>query len=60
MNDRMLRDDDVSEILAIDKRTLRSWRAAGTGPPTVRLGKYVRYPAAALQKWLEDLQAKAS
>lgn len=57
--DRKLAPEEVSEILAVDRRTLQSWRQAGTGPPAVRMGKYLRYSAAGLQKWLEDRESES-
>lgn len=54
MNERMLAPEEVSDLLSIEQRTLRSWRQAGTGPPAIRMGKYVRYPAAELEKWIAE------
>lgn len=47
-----LSEADFSTQLGIDIRTARRWRRAGTGPPFVRLGKGVLYPAAKFQTWL--------
>lgn len=59
MIDRMLPPQEVSDLLGVEQRTLYSWRQAGTGPPSVRLGKYVRYPVSGLQKWIEERELES-
>ena len=59
IDDRMLAPEEVSQILSMDVRTLRSWRQAGTGPPAVRMGKYVRYPASELQAWMDSRKVES-
>lgn len=43
---------EVAELLRVSERTVRRWRAEGTGPPAVRVGKAVRYRRA-VDDWLE-------
>jgi hypothetical protein len=50
----MLNTDEVSVILDVTPSTLIAWRAQKKGPPYVRLNSLIRYPRAALQKWIEE------
>lgn len=49
---RMLPPEQVADQLGVTVRTLYAWRQAGTGPPAVKLGKYIRLPADGLRDWL--------
>lgn len=58
---QFLDTDAVAERYGISPETVRRWRASGTGPPFVRLGKHVRYPVPELEQWERDrLQAEAT
>lgn len=51
-NDRLLRAEDVAEMLGVPK----SWVYAQSRAnliPTVRLGRYYRYRAEAIRSWVE-------
>jgi predicted DNA-binding transcriptional regulator AlpA len=50
--DRLLTQAEVSAMLAIPRRTLRSWRSLGRGPAFVRIGKAVRYRAADIDEFV--------
>jgi excisionase family DNA binding protein len=52
--ERLLRPKEVAEILGVPQSTLYAWRYRGDGPPAIRVGKHLRYPAAALNEWLND------
>jgi excisionase family DNA binding protein len=49
----LLTEAEVAELLRVSERTVRRWRAAGTGPSAVRVGKAVRYRRRAVDDWLE-------
>ncbi len=51
--DRCLRADEVAGRLAIARATAYSLMASGV-LPTVRIGRSVRVPAAALDRWIAD------
>lgn len=51
--------DDLAELLGVPVLTVRKWRAQGTGPKFIRIGKYVRYRPEDVQAWLDAL-AKAA
>jgi predicted DNA-binding transcriptional regulator AlpA len=43
----------VAELTNISVQSLANWRAARRGPPFTRIERAVRYPADALQRWLD-------
>jgi predicted DNA-binding transcriptional regulator AlpA len=59
MDDALLTDADLARRLQVDQRTLARWRALGTGPKYVRLGRTVRYAVEDLQAWLDECQARS-
>jgi excisionase family DNA binding protein len=44
----------VSEFLNVPIGTLYQWRHKGYGPPAWRLGRLLRYDAAAVRRWLVE------
>jgi predicted DNA-binding transcriptional regulator AlpA len=44
----------VSHFLHIPVGTLYQWRHRGYGPPAWRLGRSLRYDAAAVRRWLVE------
>lgn len=60
MAKRYLTPDEVAEILSIPPSTLYKWRYSNSGPPVTKVGKYLRYPADELDRWLERCTGKAS
>ena len=46
----------LSEKLGVSEATLSRWRSADPvqGPPFIRIEGTVRYPAADLQRWLDE------
>jgi len=58
---------ELAELSGIREGTLASWRCRGRrdpsaarGPRFVRLGRCVRYPAAAVREWLQQREAVAA
>jgi hypothetical protein len=45
---------EMAWFLSFSTRTLQRWRAAGTGPPWFRVGRFVRYGIAQVQRWLDE------
>jgi hypothetical protein len=43
-----------AQRLDVAIRTLRSWRQQGVGPAWTKVGKKVRYPEGADERWLES------
>jgi len=45
---------EVSKFLGVPVGTLYQWRHKGYGPPAWRLGRSLRYDAAAVRRWLVE------
>lgn len=50
--------DEVARIVRTSERTLRRWRAEGTGPPFAKLGRVIRYRRVSLEAWLRAKERK--
>ena len=46
--------DEVASVLNVPIGTLYQWRHKGYGPPAWRLGRSLRYDAAAVRRWLVE------
>lgn len=53
MNEKLLDSATVAEIIGLAPTTLAKRRVSGDGPPFVKLGARVLYPARELQEWIE-------
>ncbi|HZQ80071.1 MAG TPA: helix-turn-helix domain-containing protein [Acidimicrobiia bacterium] len=51
---RLLRVEEVAEILSVPVKTLYQWRYKGTGPVGVRVGRHLRYRVADVEAWVEE------
>ncbi len=51
---RLLKKSEVSSITGLSPRTLERLEADGNGPPTMRVGRAVRFPSDGLEKWMRD------
>lgn len=51
---RYLTEAQVAQLTGLSAVTLRCWRSRRTGPPFVKLGGAVRYPADRLSEWCES------
>lgn len=56
---KLLTEDELREWLGVSERALRSWRAAGSGPPHLFLGngRLIRYREEDVQAWISRLAA---
>jgi predicted site-specific integrase-resolvase len=52
--------DQVAERYQVSEATLKEWRYKGTGPEYVRLGRHVRYPATALERFEAEREREAA
>ena len=48
-NDVLLNSAEASSVLSVSINTLKSWKKDDKGPPTVKLGRSVRYAAGDLR-----------
>jgi excisionase family DNA binding protein len=53
-DDRLLEPEDVAAMLRVPKSTLYAWRYRGQGPPSLRIGKHLRYKRQAILEWIEQ------
>ena len=51
--DEYLTEAEVAELLKVSAGTLRRWRREGIGPPSLRLGRGVRYLRREVDRWAE-------
>lgn len=56
MTDDLLTAEQAAKRLGLAKQTLAQWRHEGRGPEFVKLGRAVRYPSDALDRWLSTRQ----
>lgn len=54
-DDRLWSVEDVSEYLGVPIATLYRWRCRKYGPPSMRIGRYVRYRKDAVLAWLDSI-----
>jgi len=45
---------EVAQILRVPEATLRYWIHKETGPTNLKIGRHIRYPRAALQRWMRE------
>jgi predicted DNA-binding transcriptional regulator AlpA len=51
--DRYLTPEDLVTLLSLPSvETVYQWRRQRTGPPGIRIGKYIRYDPAAVAAWI--------
>lgn len=48
---KMLRPEQVAELISVSTRTLARWRCDGTGPAWLKVGRVIRYPSVDLEEW---------
>ena len=46
--------NQVAQILRVPEATLRYWIHKETGPTNLKIGRHIRYPRAALQRWMRE------
>ena len=44
----------LAEMLRVTRRSLQRWRAAGTGPPYIKMARHVRYKLDDVWEWLNS------
>lgn len=51
--DELLTEQEVADYCKVSVRTVKRWRAEGTGPPFLRAGRQIRYRKRDVDAWLE-------
>ena len=52
MNERLADSEEVADFLGVPAKTLAQWRYLGQGPRFHKVGRFVRYRWADVEKWL--------
>jgi predicted DNA-binding transcriptional regulator AlpA len=52
-SDRLLREQDVAEMMAVSVKTLQMWRWQGKGPSFGKLGRRVAYKLDAVKSYID-------
>ena len=50
---KLITADELGEALGVPKATLYAWRYRGEGPPSLKVGRHLRYRAADVEEWLD-------
>ncbi len=50
--EELLSPRELADYLGVPPRTIDDWRYRGLGPPSLRVGKHVRYRSADVERWL--------
>ena len=53
--ERFLTPIEVAHLLGVPVDTLYQWRYRGTGPPSFRIGRHLRYNPDAIAHWINNL-----
>jgi excisionase family DNA binding protein len=53
--EKMWTVEELAEFAGVSVTTLYHWRWEGKGPKAIKVGRFLRYPEANIQKWLEML-----
>jgi excisionase family DNA binding protein len=53
VEERLWTEQETAAYLNVAVGTLRRWRAEGSGPPALRVGRTIRYRRSDVDRWLE-------
>lgn len=59
-SDDLMKPEEVAAMLGVPVGTLYQWRYRSEGPPSMKVGRHVRYRRRAVEAWLDELTAEAS
>jgi excisionase family DNA binding protein len=54
MRQPLLSTAQVGELLGVSENTVRFWRHVNAGPPSIKVGRVVRYDWEAVEAWLRS------
>lgn len=52
--EKLLTVKEVAELLGVPVSTVYQWRYQGEGPPSLKLGRHVRYRPSDVEAWLKE------
>lgn len=54
----LMKPADVADMLGVPVGTLYQWRYRSEGPPSMKVGRHVRYRRSAVEDWLDKLASQ--
>lgn len=54
MLDKLLTVPELAAFLDVPRQTVYKWNYTGTGPRSIRVGRFARYRLADVERWLES------
>lgn len=54
MPGKLMTAEEAAEYLRVPIRTLYDWRLKKTGPPALRVGKFLRFREVDLEGWISE------
>lgn len=51
--EKLVTPEDLEANWGIARATQYAWRYKGVGPPSIKVGRHLRYKESALESWLE-------
>lgn len=54
----LITPEQLAGALQVPVSTLYKWRASGTGPQSIKVGKYIRYRPAVVEAYLATLETR--
>jgi predicted DNA-binding transcriptional regulator AlpA len=52
--DRLLSSQELADYFSVPLNTVYVWRARGTGPPGIKVGRFTRYRMSEVDAWLDE------
>ena len=56
----LLTTEQAAKRLGLSPRTLERYRVSGKGPEFLKIGRWVRYTASKLNRWLEGCKRRST
>jgi excisionase family DNA binding protein len=56
-SDALATPEEIAELLRVPVQLLYRWRYERKGPPSFRIGRYVRYRRSEVERWLDSQAA---
>ena len=60
LQQRLLKENEAADFLAVEVSTLRRWRWAGKGPQFLKIGGAVRYELTVLEALIETSRRRST
>ena len=57
--ENLLNEREAAKVMKVSVQLLRKWRASGTGPRYIKLGKCIRYSMADLEHYIASHRSTA-